>query len=346
MQEIKHALKNLGKHFQTTRSTHQDVLRAKLRMNEDTVYVVPVRRSWLPVFSFGLAGTLLLVFVVKSSYEYRTVPIPEYDEYSYSDSFAEAADVAGVSIRSPQPQNSKSNTQEIIDYEQDNGDMLEETVTVSMLTKEDDVAATVSALFASLGGHLSSIRDNDEYATISGSIPAERLSFFYDQLDDLVENDDYIEKNIVGESIVAQAVDVADRLQALRDSEAEITKQLEAATTDEQKNMLQESLGTLSAEIEELTKELDMFKDRVEYVEVTVSVEQIPSLWQVEGSYELRQVIAGYETPNLWQRMVINVLTVFLVGLEVLSATFWVLIPLAVFGFVILRRRRLLRELA
>lgn len=369
MQQVKNIFKKIGQHFQVPKSSHQEELRQRLLAMHADEQEVPLRLfSWMPLLSTGVVGVVCLMLVVRLSD--RPSAVSEHDNdrvTSYSSVADEFLDFAGLSgssfvspgddrdasdlvavditTRVPQPEATKSNTGAIVDYEDEYGDMLEEWVAISLLTEKGDASETVSALFASLSGHLSSIRINKDRSFISGSIPASRLNFFYEQLYGLVKSDAFIEKSMQGESITPDALNLAERMEALRAAEADATERLQAATTEEEKKIWQESLATISEEIDELAGEQDVLEDRVKYVEVSVSIEQLPSLWEVHSDHELREVIAGYDDPNVWQRIEINVLTVFVIALEMLSATFWILIPLVFIAWSIAKRRRLLREL-
>lgn len=367
MQEIKEQLKRLGEHLQKDQGDHQTLLRQKLQATQSDARVAFTKRfSWAPMFGLGIAG--ICVLVVAADFSERRVEIPEYayeNSVTQFSMIADVSDATGLASDSgglfdfgeediviyddesyQQPIRSKNNDGEIVDYENEYGAMLEQSVSIRMLTREDDASETVAALFASLGGHLTSIRDNEEFATITGSVPASRMSFFYDELDGLVKNEAFIEKNLRGDSVTEEALFLAEGLDALRTAEADVTAQLQVATTDEEKQRLQESLETISEEIASMMADQEALEDRVDFVTVSVSIEELPSIWEVENKYELHDVIAGFDDASLWQRVVINVLTVFLIVVELVSATFWILIPVLYFVIRRARRRRLLRELA
>ncbi len=360
MQEVKNNLKKMGDKMRESNENHKGSLRQKLiALSPEEPAMLPKHFVWFPVLSWGAIA--VVAFVVGNAMYDRPISFYEYErsitKYGLGDSpmvsvFYDDSDVNNIAARDSYGDDAlvrESETtkgQEIVDYEEDNGAMLEQSVSMSILTQEDDVSETIAALFASLGGHLSSIRSNDdEYATITGSIPVSRISFFYEQLDTFVKNDAFIEKTLSGDSVTSEAIDLAKREQALRDAEAEITEQLKNAKTDEQKKMLQESLETISDEMIQLTDEQDALNDRVDYVTVSVSIEKLPSMWGIQSEYQLNDVIAGYESPTLWQGIIINVLTVFFIAIEFLSVTFWILIPLGIFVLMRLKRRRILNEL-
>lgn len=350
---------------------HKDSLRQKLlALQPEEAAMLPKRFGWFPVFSWGAIA--LVVIIIGSEFYQRPVATPEYqpsgtayhiEDYSLNDvsdsagmasdeSLFDGFDAEDLSVSIPYGddglggESERTKDNDIIDYEEDNGPMLEQSVNVRMLTQEDDASETVAALFASLGGHLASIRSNDdEYATITGSIPASRMSFFYEQIDALVKNGAFIEKTLRGDSVTTEALDLADREEALRAAEVSVTEQLQAATTEEQKKKLQESLETISEEMVQLTEEQEALNDRVDYVTVSVSIEKLPSLFGVQNEYQLTDVIAGFESPTLWQGIVINILTVFFIAVQFLSVTFWILIPLGIFVLMRLKRRRILNEL-
>lgn len=366
MQEVKNNLKKIGEKIRGSNDTHKASLRQKLlALHPEESAVLPRRLAWFPVLSWGAVAVVALV-IGNAMYD-RPVPMPEYQQSAKESEFTEysmvvdaLSDSAGLASGGSffddydgadrtRPVEMSTNTakdDDIVEYEKDNGTMLEQSVNINMLTQEDDASETVAALFASLGGYLSSIRSNDdEYTTITGSIPASRMSFFYEQLDTFVKNAAFIEKTLRGDSVTSEAIDLAEREQALRDAEADVTEQLKNATTDEQKKMLQESLETISDEMFQITDEQDALDDRVDYVTVSVGIEKLPSIWGMQNGHQLNDVIAGYESPTLWQRIVINVLTALFVAVEFLSVTFWILIPLGIFILIRLRRRRILREL-
>ncbi len=378
MQEIKNHLKNIGEKFRASNPSHQESLRQKLIAAKPQLVELPQRHfAWFPVLSWSAAAVLIIVVGAKTldrsvvstshqdldsySFEGRSgasdlgdVAVAGTTALGFDNKIADVLDDAGFADRYAEKTDADDiNTQDdtigdndIVDYEEEHGTMLEQSVDIDLYTREDDAAETVSALFASLGGHLASIRNNDDdYATISGSIPASRLSFFYEQLDALVKNDAFIKKTLRGDSVTSEAIDLANREQALRDAEADVTAQLQAAKTDAEKKQLQENLESISEDMIQLTREKDVLDDRVDYVTVSVTVEKLPSLWGVQSARQLEEVIAGFEDPNLGQRILINTCTVFFVIAEFLSATFWILIPLFILFFVIFKRKRTLREL-
>lgn len=372
MQEVKNHVKNIGKKLQGSGDAHKEALRKKLLALQPEEVTVPTKQlAWFPVLSWGAVALVAIVIGTKLSYQttetprYQESEVAEYDSQidSFNDETGLASDRGlfdGVSASdtslsvvplpygkdTPDEEQGTAKDKDIVDYEQDNGTMLEQSVNIRILTKEDDASETVAALFASLGGHLSSIRSNDdEYATISGSIPASRMSFFYEQLDALVKNDAFIEKTVRGDSVTTEALDLAEREEALRAAEVSVTAQLQEAITEEEKKRLQESLETISKDMVQLAEEQDLLDDRVDYVTVSVSIEKLPSLFGVQNEYQLNDVIAGFERPTLWQGILINVLTVFFIAIEFLSVTFWILIPLTIFILIRLKRRRMLTEL-
>lgn len=368
MQEIKESLKRFGEHLRKGRGDHQALLRQKLQaLQTETSSVKLTRFSWGTMLGIGLAG--ICVFVVAGDFFHRSSASSEYAHQgsvvALNSMTADVSDSAGLAAndgglfdfveedlviyddeyRAPVDYTEKSNDGDIVEYENEYGAMLEQSVSIRMLTREEDAFETVSALFASLGGHLTSLRNNEGYATIAGAIPASRMSFFYGELEGLVKNEAFIEKSLRGDSVTDEALFLSDALEAARVAEADLTEQLQAATTDEEKKRLQESLETLSEEIAFMTAEQEVLEDRVDFVTVSVSIEELPSIWDVESTEELHDVIAGFDDASLWQRMVINVLTVFLIAVELVSATFWFLIPILYFVIRGMRRRRLFREL-
>jgi membrane-associated protease RseP (regulator of RpoE activity) len=348
MQEVKNNLKKIGEKMRGSNDTHKESLRKKLiGLYPEGPVTLPGRPFWSPVFSWGAVAVMALV-IGGAVYD-RPVTILKSEQsvtaYEAADFFVEDASFIGrISI--PRGEIDVTKDVDIIEYEEDHGTMLEQSVNIRMLTREEDASKTVAALFTSLGGHLSSIRSrDDEYTAIKGSIPTSQIIFFYEQLDMFVKNDAFIEKTLRGDSVTSEAIDLAGRIQLLRDDEARITEQLQNATTDVQKKMLQEGLETISAEMIQLIDEQDALDDRIDYVTVSVNIEKLPSIWDVQNKHQLNDVIAGYESPTLWQGIVINVLTVFFIAIEFLSVTFWILIPLGIFILMHLRRRRVLHEL-
>lgn len=366
MQEVKNNLKKIGENMRASHDAHKESLRHRLTaLHPEEPVLLPKRLTWFPVLSWGAVVVIALVIgnamydrsaAYDTSVSFNIIDNSLVDERDGMGAVSEAADMVtggwfadGSEMIASYPPGVKNDVthEDIVDYEEDNGAMLEQSVNISMLTQEDDASETVVALFASLGGHLSSIHSNDDnFTTITGSIPVSRMSLFYEQLDMLVKSDAFIEKIVQGDSVIREAIDIAQREQDLRDVEAEMTEQLQRAeTTDEQKKVLRQSLELISDEMIELTRERDALDNRVDYVTVSVTIEELPSIWGVQNTHQLNDVIAGYESPTLWQKILINVLTVFFIAVEFFSLTFWILIPLGIFFIVHFRRRRVFREL-
>lgn len=358
MQEIKDTLKSLGTQMQHSSGTHRDALRERLAsISGDARQVAQRPFVWKRFAWGGLGGAFALVAVIavlntRVTQEYRGFSPYEDVVLSSALSVGGEIDAYDVSVSGPEEMtvrftgDADTSADAVIDYEQDHGAMLAQTVNISLLTEHEDAVATIAKLISSLDGHLVSLHDQETFGSISGSIPTGHLSLFYDGLRDLVKNDAFLEKTLVGDSMIPQILDVESRISALQTSQSDVEAQLQAAKTSEEKAKLQQRLDSLTTQIANAENDRQSLEDRADYVDVAVSVDRLPSLWRVHGTYELREIIAGYEQPNVWQKVEINVLEVFFVGLEVLSATFWIVIPVAVWGVVLWRRRKLLREVA
>jgi len=77
-------------------------------------------------------------------------------------------------------------------------------------------------------------------------------------------------------------------------------------------------------------------QDDVDYVDVIVTLEKMPSLWST-SSYDVKRVIAGYSDPGLFQSILIMFVFMTSMAIVFLTATFWFIIPL---GYWIWRRKK------
>lgn len=202
MQEVKNNLKKIGEKMRTSNDAHKESLRHKLaaRYPEESV-VLPKRLTWFPVLSWGAVAVVALVIgnamydrpvVYDNSAPFTFTENSLVDERDEMGAVSEATAMVsdewfadGSEMIASYPPGVKADVahEDIVDYEEDNGTMLEQSVNIRMLTQEDNASETVTALFASLGGYVSSLRSNDEkYITIIGSVPASRMSFFTNSL--------------------------------------------------------------------------------------------------------------------------------------------------------------------
>ncbi|HJN84753.1 MAG TPA: hypothetical protein QF873_00355 [Patescibacteria group bacterium] len=77
-------------------------------------------------------------------------------------------------------------------------------------------------------------------------------------------------------------------------------------------------------------------QDNVDFVDVVVTLDILPSLWS-SSTYDIRRVVAGYEKPALIQTVLIMFIFVLSTAITFFTATFWILIPV---GYLIWRRKK------
>lgn len=361
MQHIKEILKKLGKNIQESNAPHQALLRNKL-IAEHASAAVPTRSSfsWMPKLAFGVGA---LVFVVAgnsayqsfSGYNRHDVTLSSAGVYSYAETGYEDMQELGANADSRSMYDDEiaydlrkkpESDADIIAYEDEYGALMQQSVLVGIRTQEKEAPETVMQLFSSLGGYVSSFRiTTDIYATVSGSIPAEQIAFFYEQLDTLVKNDAFIEKHMQGDSLTQSLVSIEKREEARSIAEAEIRETWESAT-EKERVALQKTLDALEENRKALEEEKSALIDQGEYVTVSVNIETLPTLLHVQDKDELIKVISGYqEQPTIFERAMINALSIFFVLVELVSATFWIILPLGGVWMWYVRRKKVLREL-
>ena len=85
--------------------------------------------------------------------------------------------------------------------------------------------------------------------------------------------------------------------------------------------------------------------DRVEYVDIYLSIEIMPGFWKAKDIRSIKSLYKGFEEVSLWNNLLFNVLFVVIWFFRILSYTFW-LIPIIIWLIIRKRReRKLLEEL-
>ena len=349
---IKEELKKMGDVMGNDNPKHKESLRQRVQDNFRCETVRPKRwpRVLAPVFSVAV---MALLVVVSSTYQpnyYSDTPIVIEDSRSYSGDMV-ASDTAMLSesagLGAPTFKNSflrgvgkNTATQKQIDeYRAVHGDMFEEDLSVSLLSKEKDSVQDVESIITGLGGYVDNVRES-RYgtSTITGRIPKENVELLRDDLRDFVKKDKFYTERRQAQNRVADAIAIDEKVQEVEGAIVLLSEQLATEEDPERIKELNEELRQHYSYLKERQETRDLFIEQVEYVDISIAVSEIESWWSSDSYFELSQTITGYESPGFVERLLINVLFVLGALITIFTYTFWFVIPLVI--WLIFRRRR------
>lgn len=337
MIETKNKLKELGKKLRDRGAEHQEVLRAQLigRMQDQEV-----RTSYSVlkplVFSGASIFAVIALVIFTQLDDERVVAYAPASVVSEDEFFAGEGTVTSDSyypyVTGYAPsQNSDDN--DIVDYEQEHGSMLETSVTINLLTREEDPLGTTESLFTSFGGHISSIYDYGmgQPTTITGFVPADSYFLFREQLRDLVKSDRFMMESINAQDLIPSAISIDEYIE-------DVKTQIEKTTNQTKKDQLE-------TQLENLQESRESLDSRVEYVTVGITIEESSGVWGAGDQYELERAMYGFNDPGFLDQACLNVVIVIFWFVQALSVAFWILIPIGIWLLVRRKNRRALRVL-
>jgi molybdopterin converting factor small subunit len=358
----KDTLKELGDAVRSSNSGYQAMLRARLESKANDLAVTAAPKYWFrPLFLTTSAfAALILVVVTWPKPPADVVYSPGTPPSSIIDTnglLEESLDTTGA-LGSGRTETSdidyfyaapsSISKGEIIDYENENGPMLATSTTITLWSTDSGLVTEVQELFSSLGGHVSSIQTYSitQPTTLTGLVPADSYFMFREQLRELAKHDKYLAEVLNATDLIPSAI-------TLDESIAEVTEAIEVLKAEIAKTENKDTLAALRAQLSQRETQLENLREsregldgQVEYVSVSVAVTEIASFWETREVYDLHRLVAGIEHPvSLTQRALINVLIVCFYALQVLSVTFWLLIPLAIWLISRRRQRRVWKEL-
>ena len=361
MINTKDILKDLGERLRGSNESHRVRLRAQLaELAPNRPLPLDKRRlggvvTWL-TFSTGVMAMLAIVIAThERPVAYVNTPpldlviLDDDQEFYAGQGRLDSEPNAVVTEERDQlPRKSVAATRGVVDYEQDHGSMLEKTTTINLMTREDDAVGKVESLFTSVGGHLSGISNYGagQPSVLTGEVPADSYFLFREQLHGFVRADRYITESLNAQDLIPSAIEIDENLVGVQVSIDELSQQIKDTKDEGKKTKLQAELDKLESQKTNLEKSRANLTDRADYVRVSVGVYDLPTLWQVDANqYEIQRVIAGFGTQSFPVQAWGNVLMVFFWAIQLLSVTFWLIIPLVIWLALRRRQRKTWKEL-
>lgn len=196
--------------------------------------------------------------------------------------------------------------------------------------KEDEVRSSVRIAFESLGGFVNTI-SSYPYRTksihISGKVPVRSLEAFRIMMKDFVQDPKYYRESMAVYNRTSDVVVIEDEWKKVEEAIAYLEEALARETDPQKRSSLERQLATHRARLREREKTKEAIIDRVEYADVSLTVQLLPTFWRANSLNDFRQLYVGFNEPTLLDKFKINSTAVALFILHVLSYLFW-LIPI------------------
>jgi hypothetical protein len=235
---------------------------------------------------------------------------------------------------------------QVDEYRKTNGDFFEQDIRFNLLSKEKDALSEVTDIYTRLDGYIEQSRaHNTDSFTITGRIPKNNLSALRNELNEFVGSDNFYLESTNSYNRVKDVIVVDEKIQEVEDAIIELETLLASETNATIIKELNEELIQHRAFLRERTETKDAIIERVEYVDVSITITTIESWINADSYWELNQAISGYDQPGFGERILINVAYVITRIILFLSYTFWILIPLGIWLGMKKRRNTLFSEL-
>ncbi|MFA5945284.1 MAG: DUF4349 domain-containing protein [Patescibacteria group bacterium] len=354
MTEAKETMKAFGKVLRSINPKHQTALRRLLsqRLPQESTprKTIPFRHLFF-LGAWSMTALLLVLITRPNSPSNIVTPaISQPREYA-EDTLTLTAGVTGGSPLADKLDQTASaifpgNGDVIVNYEDTQGSMLETTTRLNIMTTEKDAPANIIMLFSSLGGHVSTVATRTAgWQTITGFVPSKSYPTLKDNVRNMVRGNRYMSETLQADDLIPQAINIESNIADATASIDALNKQLLEARDEALKTSLNRQLTSLETKLERYHKSLTALHDRVDFMTVTIGINEIPAFWKVKTADDLQNLVAGFEEPSVFQQCWINVLTVFFRLLQVLSVTFWLFIPLGIWLLARKREHRTWQEL-
>lgn len=355
MMKTKKKIKEFGNVLQNSGDEHKKRLRTMLlqetQKEGDVEHVSTRKKGWM-LLPLGAFAVFLLVTVIQLPQNSGNVfvtrsqgivpiggdesAIPELrEEFMDMDQAGEMEAYGMLSSYYPMPDLppyypvDDISDDEITDFVDENGTLLEQVKKFDLLIKDERIEADVQASIEALGGHVRSIQSRtDTYVIVSGFVPVESIARFRQDLEGFVPSEAFIKESVQAQDLVPTVLRIDTQIEDLEEQLNEATQRDKEAIEDR---------------IEELKEVRRDQLDRVDYVEVTVNIEVIRSFLRSTNYDDIEQSFMGFDEPGLLQQLGLNILFLFVFAILVLSYTFWFWIPVLI-GLAIWFRKRRLRK--
>ena len=360
LEKAKDELRGIGEVLRASNPGHRDALRA--RIVENVSSREPRKRismNWkrilVPAVPSVAVMALALVTIAYQPNYYASTPVYlEVDETAPSSGLgvADFIDATGMTAGAPAPTfrqkfirgigSHSASQKKINDYRAEHGDLLDESMQINVLTREEDAVEEVEDIVRDLGGYVQNVRGSSGgNTTIKVQIPKDELSSLRDELKDLAKSDDHYSERRQAYNRVADAVVIDEKIQEVEEAITELEEKLANAEDENLKAQYEAQLAQHRAYLEERQETKEELMEQVEYADVSIAVTQIESWWRADSYYDMNKAIAGFESPGFAERLWINVLFVTSRLLIAFSYTFWIIIPLGIWWFMRRKRRSL-----
>ncbi|MFH0987828.1 MAG: DUF4349 domain-containing protein [Parcubacteria group bacterium] len=227
------------------------------------------------------------------------------------------------------------------------GSILSKDINVNILvTKQiSDAEKFAKDSFEPFGGYVVSVgRENYYYNSngnknfwISGKIPADRMDAFRSALKIFIGKDKYYQETISAQSRTADIIVIDQKVKdvqaAIKSLQSSIARETDVAKLATLKTRLYQNQAYLT-EREQTKKEI---MAQVDFVDVSLNVQTIPSFWHSRSFSDVQRYFSGFEDVSLFGQLGINALFVCLVALKIFSYTFW---AIGIVIWLIIRKRR------
>lgn len=357
-QRAKAGLKELGGVLRAENRKQRTELREILQTQAEN----KPRGSYLASFSWSKvlvpAGSLLAVIVLmvaiapKSGRVYPTsigYPEPNTD-YAFEETAMTGSAMSAPSTFKRQfidDLGSNAATDgEVQAYRDEYGDAFEQNLSIDVLAKRQEQFEEISQLFQGSDGYIASFSDHGGNSrSINGHIPVEQLDHFKQGLVGIVGSYKFMTQSSYGYNRVPDLIAIDEKITEVEAAIAELEEKIANEQNLSNREELEQQLAQHQQFLAEREATKDEIEDRVEYVDISLYVNHIPSWWQAGDYHELRQSFAGYTDPSLGQKVLINFIYVVSKLLVLLSYTFWLIIPFLIWRWRRSRERKMFQAL-
>lgn len=342
--QVKKSLKRLGHIVRSSGDEHQEMLRKQLQIQAESLRSEKGNsRKWSKwVFAPVIALATLTLFIATN----RQVDEPTYYELAegerggvqISPGMVDVSDSASLSTTSTfydrflrNLGNNDVSLGDQMAYRDEYGNLLEQDLSAHILSSDEDIHREIDRLFALFDGYTTSINDtSSNVRIIQGNIPAQMKDLFIDELTELVKNEHFINTELDAQTRISDIVVIDEKIDEVTVAITDLESQIQNVKTDEERADLNQKLQDLKNYLEERERVKAEILNRVDLIDVTLKIERIPSWMQASEFDALEQSMLGFKNASLFQQLWLNTLFILLKMMQVLSYTFWFIIPLAI----------------
>lgn len=197
-----------------------------------------------------------------------------------------------------------------------------------MTTKEEnEVRIFMKVAFESLGGFVETINAypyRTRSVRISGKVPAQNLQAFKIMMQDFAKEPKYYQESAAIYNRTSDIVAIEDEREKVEKAIAYLEESLARETDPQKRASLERQLTTHRARLRERDATREAIEDRVEYADVSLTIQLLPTFWRASSFSDFEHLYVGFGTPSLLDSVKIAITQVFVVLVRALGYLIWI----------------------